>query len=75
MTLNPLELDSSDVKSLRDCGISDEGIEDLIQVCFVFSVLNRLADAFDFEIPQGNGLRNQSKVMYWWGYKLTSFIG
>ena len=39
-----------DMRVLLKAGISREQIEDALAVCFTFSTMNRLADAFNFSI-------------------------
>lgn len=44
------EVAAADVNRVRAAGVSDQAIEDPIYVCFIVSVLTRLADAFDFDL-------------------------
>jgi len=53
MTLRPLELDASFVRSLRENGIDDLGIREAANVGFHYNLINRVSDAFDFPIPKG----------------------
>ncbi|NJN97596.1 MAG: flavin reductase [Anaerolineales bacterium] len=57
----------------KPCGCNNE-IE-LISVGFVFSVLARLADAFDFDLTTSARWRVGGKVFYWLGYSRTSIPG
>ena len=50
LTVNPNELTREDIIPLKAEGLSKEAIEEAIHVCGTFNVINRLADAFDFEI-------------------------
>src|SRR5215469_11495472 len=51
LTLSPSTVAEDDIQRLRDAGLTDQAIEEAIRVCFAFSILDRLADALDFEIP------------------------
>lgn len=50
LTLTPSELNKKDLEPLRAVDLSNEAIREAIHVCGAFSVVNRLADAFDFEM-------------------------
>ncbi len=75
LTLCPAEVSATDVDRVRAAGVSDRAIEDAIYVCFVFSVLARLADAFDFDLTTPKRWRVGGKVFYWLGYNRTSIPG
>ena len=47
---SPAELTAADIEPLRAAGLSREEIEDAIQVCGVFSIINRLADSFGWHV-------------------------
>ena len=49
LTLRPTEVTPRDVEPLRARGVGDEAIEDAIQVCALFNVVDRLADSFAFQ--------------------------
>ena len=51
LTLEPELVSAADVASLRSLSISDEAIEDAVHVCVVFNILDRVADALDFAVP------------------------
>lgn len=54
----PEEIGPEDVRVLREAGLSDEAIRDAIYVCASFNVIDRLADAFGFDVPsQEKGTR------------------
>lgn len=50
LTLHPSELGRADVDAVRATGVSDAAIEDAIHVAVNFVMINKLADAFDWEI-------------------------
>ena len=51
LTLNPGQLTPADITPLREQDITTEGIKEAIYVCYAFSVMDRLADAFGFQLP------------------------
>ncbi|MDJ0840354.1 MAG: hypothetical protein QNK37_27840 [Acidobacteriota bacterium] len=50
-TLRPGDLSAEDAGRLREAGLSDAAVEDALGVTFVFNLIDRLADAFGFEVP------------------------
>jgi len=50
LTLRPSELSGADVEAVRAAGVSDAAIEDAIHVAASFVMINKLADAFAWEI-------------------------
>ena len=55
LTLVPTDVRPADVELLRAAGVSDEGIEDAIQVCVLFNIYDRLADSMDWHLPGPDG--------------------
>ena len=51
LTLEPDALGPADVEAARSAGVSDEALEDAIHVCALFNVIDRIADALGFELP------------------------
>jgi alkylhydroperoxidase family enzyme len=43
---------AADIAPLRAVSLSDEAIEDAIQVCALFNIYDRVADAFGFDVPE-----------------------
>lgn len=75
LTLTPDDVTSADVAPLRAQGLGDRAIEEGLRVCFVFNVIDRLADAFDFELPTAEGLRWASRILLRIGYGTMSVPG
>ena len=73
LTRTPDQVTPDDVAPLRQIGLSDEAIADAINVCFVFSMINRLADAFEFEIPDQGQLRNRQISCIHWAIAQVSY--
>jgi alkylhydroperoxidase family enzyme len=65
----PEEIGPEDVQALRDAGLSDDAIRDAIYVCTAFNIIDRLADAFGFEVPAPDELRNNARFLIKHGYQ------
>lgn len=68
LTLAPETVTVSDARALRDAGLSHTAIEDAIHVCALFSVYDRLADAFEFHIPDDAGFAQSASMLLKRGY-------
>jgi len=68
LTLQPDSVHPADVAPLRAAGISDEGIEDAIQVCTLFNVYDRLADAMGWYLPDEAGYAASGRNLMKRGY-------
>lgn len=75
LTLYPEHMETSDLVGMRAEGITDRGIEEVIHVCFVFSLMDRLADAFDFEIPSPEQVKRNGRALLKQGYWGDSIPG
>lgn len=75
LTLEPESLDSDDIAPLRAAGLGDRAIEEAIYVAFAFNVLDRLADAFDFEVPEQAYHDKCGKFLRRLGYRRGSLPG
>lgn len=60
-------VDADDIAALREAGVSDEAIEDAVVVCAAFHMITRVADALEFEIPEG-GFSGSAKMLLRRGY-------
>jgi uncharacterized peroxidase-related enzyme len=69
LTLEPFNIGVVDIASLREAGLSDEAIEDAIHICANFNIINRLADAFGFELPSPQGLARSTEILLTRGYQ------
>lgn len=63
MTTSPDSIDAVLVQSLRDGGLSDVQIEDAANVIWTFNLVNRLADAFDFPMPNAKQRVRASRMI------------
>ena len=68
LTLRPAEIGPETMKPLRDAGLSDRDIEDVAIVCSLFSVIVRIADTLDFEVPPDEYLEKMAGNMLKRGY-------
>ena len=69
LTLEPFNIDAADIVPLRAAGLSDEAIKDAIHICANFNIINRLADAFGFELPSPRGLARSTEILLTRGYQ------
>jgi len=70
MALHPETLGPDDVVPLREAGLSDRAIEDAIYVCAAFSVIIRVADAFEFHVPDQATFDAAAQGMLSRGYRM-----
>jgi alkylhydroperoxidase family enzyme len=75
VTLYPENVGPADVVPLRAAGLSDGAISEALYVCFLLNVMDRLADAFDFEIPSPEQVRRIGRAAYKMGYWGNSLPG
>ncbi|HKW39936.1 MAG TPA: hypothetical protein VJN39_01680 [Gemmatimonadales bacterium] len=68
LTLEPTEVRPADVAPLRTVGLNDEAIEDAIQVCAVFNIYDRLADAMSWYLPGPDGYAASGRNLMRRGY-------
>ena len=75
VTLSPGDLGPEDVAPLRAAGLSDQAIREALYVCFIFDVMDRLADAFDFPLPSAQAIRRNGRMAHIVGYGMVSVPG
>jgi|SRR6185295_13867758 len=68
LTLRPAEVGPDDVAPLRAAGLTDDEIEDAIQVCANFNLINRVADSLGFDASSAKGYRNVARRLLSLGY-------
>ncbi len=69
----PDTFSKAQIDLVREAGVRDEAIEDAINVCAAFSVINRLADAFDFTVPKNAD--RVGRLLFTAGYNMSSLRG
>jgi alkylhydroperoxidase family enzyme len=52
LTLAPGDVGPDDIAPMRAAGVSDLAVEEAIYVATLFNIMDRFADAFDFELPR-----------------------
>jgi uncharacterized peroxidase-related enzyme len=62
-------VDVNDMRALLAAGVSHQQIEDALAVCFAFNTTNRLADAFEFFVPDTKGMEAGAKYLLSRGYR------
>lgn len=75
LTVSPDTVTDDDVHALYRAGVSERGIREAIYICFVFCTINRLADAFEFEMPSESSYRRLGFTLYNMGYGLAVLPG
>ena len=75
LTREPWAVTPDDIAPMREAGLSDEAIEEAIRVCLCLNVIDRIADAFDFEVAGGRHLEAIVKMLTVAGYRLASIPG
>jgi alkylhydroperoxidase family enzyme len=68
LTLNPTSVTPADVEPMRAQGLSDAAIEDAIHACVLFNIYDRLADSFEFDIPDEHGFAMSATMLLKRGY-------
>jgi alkylhydroperoxidase family enzyme len=69
LTLTPQQVNGADVLAAREAGISDTALREAIYVCFMLSTMDRLADAFDFPVPDSQTLKRYTWIATTVGYR------
>jgi len=70
LTLAPGDVRPADLEPLRAAGVSDEGVEDAIQVCVLFNIYDRIADTLAFHLPGPDGYAASGRSLMKRGYLL-----
>jgi alkylhydroperoxidase family enzyme len=68
-TLNYGDLADADVVAVRAAGVSDEAIVDAFYVAYLFNIINRMADALEFEVGSQADFDKSTKSLLGRGYK------
>lgn len=70
LTVMAESVGADDVRRLQEAGVSREAAEDAIYVCVMFNIINRMADALDFEVPQSGDVRESAEMLLARGYRV-----
>lgn len=69
LALEPHSLGPADAGRLRAAGVSREAAVLAIHVSAASHVINRIADALDFEVPPERDRRRMARFVAWFGYR------
>ena len=72
LTVSPADVGPKDVESMRSAGLNDKAIEEAIYVCFLFSVMDRLADALGFDMHSPSDFQRGGRMLFSRGYRRLS---
>jgi hypothetical protein len=72
LTLYPQQLGVEDVAKLCRAGVKGDAVLDLIIICAGFNIIDRVADAFDFETPPTGEFVKGAWFLLRFGYRLCS---
>jgi alkylhydroperoxidase family enzyme len=75
LTLDPGAVGPEDIAPMRAAGVSDQAVEEAIYVASLFNAMDRLADAFDFELPRPEHGPRTAWVLTKLGYGTSSVPG
>jgi hypothetical protein len=70
LTLEPERIGPDDVRPVLAAGASREAVEDVIHVCFLFTIYTRLADALGWALLDDEGYRASGRSLLGRGYRL-----
>ena len=70
LTLRPDDVRPRDIEPLRAAGLSDEAIEDAINVCALFNIYDRMADSLGWYLPDQAGYAASANNLMRRGYLL-----
>lgn len=68
VTLTPGAVGPGDVAPLRAAGVSEQAIEDALYVCTYFNIIDRMADALDFDVPSAEAFSRRADMLLERGY-------
>jgi uncharacterized peroxidase-related enzyme len=69
LTLAPQSLTAGDIDPLKAAGLDVGAIEDVIQVCAVFNMYDRIADALGFDVPDAAAFASGADRLLKRGYR------
>jgi alkylhydroperoxidase family enzyme len=61
---------ADDMRTVRAVGVSKAQIEEALAVCFAFNVIDRLADTFEFCVPDAAAFEAGARMLLKRGYNL-----
>jgi AhpD family alkylhydroperoxidase len=74
VTVTPDQVTNADVDTVRAAGVPDEAIVDALHVNLIFNIMNRLANAFDFQWDSEQHVRVGAQVIHRISYRLPRIL-
>lgn len=71
LTLTPADVTIEEIRAMKAAGVTKQGIQEATQVCFMFNVIDRLADALDFDVPSKERFNRTARFLQFIGYDKT----
>lgn len=68
VTLTPAKVVPADIEPLLAAGVSRQAIEDALVICSLFNIIDRLADAFEVEVPSMEDFAHTGEYLLAMGY-------
>jgi hypothetical protein len=66
----PEQVTPDDIWELRAAGVPGRAIEDAIYICSAYNMVDRIADAFGFQLPPQQDLQRTARFLLKIGYKV-----
>jgi uncharacterized peroxidase-related enzyme len=71
---DPSRLGPADLAELRAAGVSDDAIDDVLSIAFMFDLINRLANVFGYTTVDDAGSTQAAKFLHRFGYRMPGIL-